>query len=141
MGAKNWRKNIHKHPSPTFQIRPGPGDFNKAKKDMQKRASQQTLLNNCVTLSAFVPLLTSQLNSWCGGPKYKPKSIWKVYKIKNLYPKTHLFYKILYRNYYLHTIFYLILVMVPSESWKRGTPKHLYRQCKVILKFELSNNC
>ena len=28
-GAKNRRKNLHKHPGPTFQIRPGPGYFRK----------------------------------------------------------------------------------------------------------------
>ena len=27
MGAKNRRKNLHKHPGPLFQIRPGPGCF------------------------------------------------------------------------------------------------------------------
>ena len=27
VGAKNRRKNLHKHPGPTFQIRPGPGYF------------------------------------------------------------------------------------------------------------------
>ena len=27
MGAKNRRKNLHKHPGPPFQIRGGPGSF------------------------------------------------------------------------------------------------------------------
>ena len=27
MCAKNRRKNLHKHPGPPFQIRPGPGCF------------------------------------------------------------------------------------------------------------------
>ena len=30
LGAKNRRKNLHKHPGPTFQIRPGPGYFSRA---------------------------------------------------------------------------------------------------------------
>ena len=29
--AKNRRKNLHKHPGPPFQIRPGPGYFSRAK--------------------------------------------------------------------------------------------------------------
>ena len=29
-GAKNHRKNLHKHPGPPFQIRPGPGSFSNA---------------------------------------------------------------------------------------------------------------
>ena len=28
LGAKNCRKNLHKHPGPPFQIRGGPGSFN-----------------------------------------------------------------------------------------------------------------
>ena len=28
--AKNWQKNLHKHPGPTFQLRPGPGCFSRA---------------------------------------------------------------------------------------------------------------
>ena len=28
--AKNRRKNLHKHPGPPFQIRPGPGYFSRA---------------------------------------------------------------------------------------------------------------
>ena len=27
LGAKNRRKNLHKHPGPALQIRPGPGYF------------------------------------------------------------------------------------------------------------------
>ena len=27
LGAKNRRKNLHKHPSPPFKIRGGPGSF------------------------------------------------------------------------------------------------------------------
>ena len=27
LGAKNRRKNLHKHPGPPFQIRGGPGSF------------------------------------------------------------------------------------------------------------------
>ena len=27
LGAKNCRKNLHKHPGPPFQIRRGPGSF------------------------------------------------------------------------------------------------------------------
>ena len=27
LGAKNHRKNLHKHPGPPFQIRGGPGSF------------------------------------------------------------------------------------------------------------------
>ena len=27
LGAKNHRKNLHKHPGPTFQIRSGAGHF------------------------------------------------------------------------------------------------------------------
>ena len=30
LGAKNRRKNLHKHPGPTLQIRPGPGYFSRA---------------------------------------------------------------------------------------------------------------
>ena len=30
LGAKNCRKNLHKHPSPPFQIRGGPGSFSNA---------------------------------------------------------------------------------------------------------------
>ena len=30
--AKNRRKNLHKHPGPTVQIRPGPGYFSRARK-------------------------------------------------------------------------------------------------------------
>ena len=29
LGAKNRRKNLHKHTGPPFQIRPGPGFFSK----------------------------------------------------------------------------------------------------------------
>ena len=32
LGAKNRRKNLHKHPGPPFQIREGPGSFSNAKK-------------------------------------------------------------------------------------------------------------
>ena len=31
LGAKNRRKNLHKHPGPPFQIREGPGSFSNAK--------------------------------------------------------------------------------------------------------------
>ena len=31
LGAKNRRKNLHKHPGPPFQIRGGPGSFSNAK--------------------------------------------------------------------------------------------------------------
>ena len=30
LGAKNRRKNLHKHPGPPFQIRGGPGSFSNA---------------------------------------------------------------------------------------------------------------
>ena len=30
LGAKNRRKNLHKHPGPPFQIREGPGSFSNA---------------------------------------------------------------------------------------------------------------
>ena len=30
LGAKNRRKNLHKHPGPPFQIRGGPGSFSDA---------------------------------------------------------------------------------------------------------------
>ena len=30
LGAKNCRKNPHKHPGPPFQIRRGPGSFSNA---------------------------------------------------------------------------------------------------------------
>ena len=30
LGAKNHRKNLHKHPGPPFQIRGGPGSFSNA---------------------------------------------------------------------------------------------------------------
>ena len=29
LGAKNRRKNLHKHPGPSFQIRGGPGSFSR----------------------------------------------------------------------------------------------------------------
>ena len=32
LGTKNRRKNLHKHPGPPFQIRPGPGCFSTAEK-------------------------------------------------------------------------------------------------------------
>ena len=32
LGAKNRRKNLHKHPGPHFQIREGPGSFSNAQK-------------------------------------------------------------------------------------------------------------
>ena len=32
LGAKNRRKNLHKHPGPPFQIRGGPGSFSNAVK-------------------------------------------------------------------------------------------------------------
>ena len=32
LGAKNRRKNLHKHPGPPFQIREGPGSFSNAVK-------------------------------------------------------------------------------------------------------------
>ena len=31
LGAKNRRKNLHKHPGPPFQIRGGPGSFSNAR--------------------------------------------------------------------------------------------------------------
>ena len=31
LGAKNRRKNLHKHPGPPFQIREGPGSFSNTK--------------------------------------------------------------------------------------------------------------
>ena len=34
MCAKNRRKNLHKHPGPPFQIRPGPGCFSIAEKQV-----------------------------------------------------------------------------------------------------------
>ena len=35
LGAKNRRKNLHKHPGPPFQIRGGPGSFSNAKQLIQ----------------------------------------------------------------------------------------------------------
>ena len=32
LGAKNRRKNLHKHPGPPFQIRGGPGSFSNAER-------------------------------------------------------------------------------------------------------------
>ena len=36
LGAKNRRKNLHKHPGPPFQIREGPGSFSNAKNGVPK---------------------------------------------------------------------------------------------------------
>ena len=36
LGAKNHRKNLHKHPGPPFQIKGGPGSFSNAQILVQK---------------------------------------------------------------------------------------------------------
>ena len=50
LGAKNYRKNLHKHPGPPFQIRGGPGSFSNA-------ASQLAGMRQCCIriLSTPVP--------------------------------------------------------------------------------------
>ena len=37
LGAKNRRKNLHKHPGPPFQIREGPGSFSNASNTASKK--------------------------------------------------------------------------------------------------------
>ena len=40
--AKNRWKNLHKHPGPPFQIRPGPGYFSRAKIQLTKSDLKRT---------------------------------------------------------------------------------------------------
>ena len=42
LGAKNRRKNLHKHPGPPFQIRGGPGSFSNAQKIRESVAVDET---------------------------------------------------------------------------------------------------
>ena len=43
--AKNRRKNLHKHPGPPFQIRPGPGYFSRApKRDIYPKTTEKATL-------------------------------------------------------------------------------------------------
>ena len=42
LGAKNRRKNLHKHPGPPFQIRGGPGSFSNAEKRAKDEINVRT---------------------------------------------------------------------------------------------------
>ena len=53
LGAKNRRKNLHKHPGPPFQIREGPGSFSNANSCIQF----QSIYDHCSKGSAATPSL------------------------------------------------------------------------------------
>ena len=55
LGAKNRRKNLHKHPGPPFQIREGPGSFSNA--DL----AQLALLSSFISPDLDVPYRFTEL--------------------------------------------------------------------------------
>ena len=52
--AKNRRKNLHKHPGPPFQIRPGPGYFSIAEKTYIKTTKIFAQCGECRVVNVAV---------------------------------------------------------------------------------------
>ena len=49
LGAKNRRKNLHKHPGPPFQIRGGPGSFSNAASQLTKPPKMKRIFLLCTS--------------------------------------------------------------------------------------------